>query len=213
MSSSEGHQRQGRVSVTAETLRNLYGEPGEAALRKEIDHVNAHYRAFIEASPFVVIATCGAGGLDCSPRGDPPGFIQVADPKTLLMPDRRGNNRIDSLLNLVDDPRVALWFLIPGCAETLRVKGRATISLDAELAQKFAVQGKTPRCVLVTTVESVYFQCARAILRSNLWDPARHVDRAALPSVGSILAELSGQRLGGDGYDRALPERLSQELY
>ena len=206
-----GHEDGARP--TAETLRKLYGEPVEAAVQKEIDHVNGHYRAFIEASPFVVIATCGAAGLDCSPRGDARGFVRVHDPKTLLIPDRRGNNRIDSLLNLVDDPRVALLFLIPGCGETLRVIGRAAISLDSLLAQRFAVDGKAPRSVLVVTVERVYFQCARAIVRSNLWDPAGHVDRKTLPSVGSILAELSERRLGGDDYDRALPERLNKELY
>jgi uncharacterized protein len=199
--------------VTAETLRTIYGMPGEAALRKEIDHVNDHYRALIEASPFVVLATSGPAGLECSPRGDAPGFVRVRDPKTLLLPDRRGNNRIDSLLNLVNDAHVALLFLIPGCAETLRVTGRATISLDPDLAREFAVQGRSPRCVLVIGVERVYFQCGRAILRANLWDPACHVQRAALPSVGSILAELSGKSLGGEEYDRALPERLRRELY
>jgi PPOX class probable FMN-dependent enzyme len=186
-----------RHIATVEVLRRLYGAPGEAAVRKEIDHVNAHYRALIEASPFLVLATCGSGGLDCSPRGDAPGFVCVHNPKTLLIPDRRGNNRIDTLCNLAQDPRIALLFLIPGCGETLRVTGRAEICIDPAMAQRFVVYGKAPRSVIVVRVERVYFQCARAILRSKLWDPGQHVDRKTLPSAGAILAELSGDRLGG----------------
>ena len=202
-----------RIATTVDALNELYGTPGEAAVRKEIDHVNDHYRAFIEAAPFVVLATCGSGGLDCSPRGDAPGFVHVHDAKTLLIPDRRGNNRIDSLHNILEDARMALLFLIPGCGETLRVTGRAVISINPVLIERFMVEGKAPRSVLVLMVERVYFQCARAILRSNLWDPSRHVDRKSLPSTGSILAKLSSKKLGGESYDRALPERLKTELY
>ncbi len=118
------------------------------------------------------MATSGPGGLDCSPRGDPKGFVRVLDEKTVIVPDRRGNNRIDSLRNLVTDPRVALLFLIPGVSETLRVMGRVTISTDPELCASFAMQGKAPRCVLVIAVEQVFFQCAKAIVRSKLWDPS-----------------------------------------
>src|SRR5712692_3064651 len=159
--------------VTTEAqLEQMYGEIHPPARVKEIDHVNSHYRALIEASPFVVLATSGPEGLDCSPRGDPAGFVRVRDEKTLLIPDRRGNNRIDSLRNLVRDPRVALLFLIPGCSETIRVNGRAKISVDPALCQSFTMEGKTPRCVLVVAVERVYYQCAKAIVRSKLWDPA-----------------------------------------
>src|SRR4029434_7610969 len=137
--------------VTSEALVALYGEPYGPSTVKETDRVPAHYRAFIEAAPFFALATAGADGLDCSPRGDAPGFVRVHDEKTLLVPDRRGNNRIDSLRNIVQDPRVALLFLIPGCGETIRVNGRAAISTDPELAQGFIVNGKIPRAVLLVS--------------------------------------------------------------
>ena len=199
--------------TSIESLEALYGEAKPASLAKEIDHVSDHYRALIEAAPFMALATSGPDGLDCSPRGDAPGFVQVQDATTLLVPDRRGNNRIDSLRNLIRDPRVALLFLIPGCAETLRVNGRAAISTDPALAARFVVNGQAPRTVLVVTVERIYFQCAKAVVRSRLWDPARHVDRASLPSVGTMLAALSGGQIGGEVYDRAAPERIKAELY
>lgn len=205
---SEAH-----LVTSVEALAALYGAPVEASLAKEIDHVNAHYRALVEAAPFFALATSGPEGLDCSPRGDAPGFVRVADAKTVLIPDRRGNNRIDSLRNIVRDPRVALLFLIPGVGETLRINGRAEISVDPELLASFAVDGKAPRSVIVVRVERVYFQCARAILRAKLWDPARLVERASLPSTGTILAELSQGRVGGESYDREMPARLQANLY
>jgi PPOX class probable FMN-dependent enzyme len=171
------------------------------------------YRAFIEAAPFVALATCGPEGLDCSPRGDGRGFVRIRDEKTLLLPDRRGNNRIDSLRNIVRDPSVALLFLIPGIGETLRVNGRAVISVEPELLESFSVDGKPPKSVIVITVEAVYFQCARAILRSDLWNPARHVAREALPSAGQLLAALTNNEAGGEAYDKALPERQRTTLY
>src|SRR6266700_8267893 len=143
-----------RVTSIAQ-LEALYGLPAGASVFKEIDHVNAEYRAFIEAAPFFALATNGPEGIDCSPRGDAPGFVRVADEKTLLIPDRRGNNRIDSLRNIVSDPRVALLFLIPGIGETIRVIGRAAISTDPELAASAAVNDKAPACVIVVTVERV----------------------------------------------------------
>src|SRR3984957_3506782 len=150
--------------TSIEALEALYDKPYGPAIVKEIDHVNAHYRAFIEAAPFFALATSGAEGLDCSPRGDAPGFVRVRDEKTLLIPDRRGNNRIDSLRNLIADPRISLLFLIPGCGETIRVNGRAQICTDPELCRSFTMEGKTPRCVLVVTVERCYFQCPKAIV-------------------------------------------------
>jgi uncharacterized protein len=184
------------------------------SLAKEIDHVSAHYRAFIEAAPFFALATAGPEGLDCSPRGDPPGFfVRVLDEKTLLIPDRRGNNRIDSLRNIVRDPRVALLFLIPGVGETIRVIGRAVISTDPELAASFAVNDKVPVCVIVVAVERVYYQCTKAIIRSKLWDPARHVDRKSLPTTGTIVAANTGGRLGGPEHDRGQLERTMAKLY
>ena len=201
------------VVTTMAALEALYAAPGVPTLVKEIDHVNAHYRAFIDAAPFFALATSGPEGLDCSPRGDPPGFVRVHDEKTLLVPDRRGNNRIDSLRNLVRDPRVALLFLIPGCGETLRINGRAAISTDPALTQSFAVGGKPPRVVIVVSVESVYYQCSRALLRSKLWDPLLHVDRKRLPSTGTILAGITKGKVGGEPYDREMPEKLKAGLY
>src|SRR3954447_20591274 len=168
--------------TSIEQLEALYGLPSGPAVFKEIDHVNAQYRAFIEAAPFFALATSGPEGVDCSPRGDEPGFVRIADEKTLLIPDRRGNNRIDSLRNIVRDPRVSLLFLVPGVSETIRVIGRAAISTDPALLESFIFAGKVPRAIIVVSVESVYFQCAKALIRSKLWDPSRHVDRKALPS-------------------------------
>jgi PPOX class probable FMN-dependent enzyme len=199
--------------TSTQQLEQLYGEVFPPAIAKEIDHVNAHYRAFIEAAPFFALATNGPDGLDCSPRGDPAGFVRVHDEKTLLIPDRRGNNRIDSLRNLVHDPRVALLFLIPGCSETIRVIGRVKISVDPALCKSFVMEGKTPRCVLVVAVERVYYQCAKAIVRSKLWDPATQIDRKSLPSSGTILAGITGGRIGGPEHDRGAPERLKATIY
>ena len=199
--------------TSEEALAALYAAPMETSLAKEIDHVSPHYGAFIEAAPFFALATSGPEGLDCSPRGDHAGFVRVADPKTVLIPDRRGNNRIDSLKNIVRDPRVALLFLIPGVGETLRINGRAAISVDPKLLASFAVDGKPPRTVIVVSVDRVYFQCARAIMRSKLWDPERRIERTSLPSTGTILAELSKGKVGGESYDREMPERLKAGLY
>src|SRR5262249_8524296 len=154
--------------TTMDQLEAMYGEVYPPARVKEIDHVNAHYRAFIEAAPFVAGATGGPEGFDCSPRADPAGFLRAHDQKTLMIPDRRGNNRIDSLRNLIRDPRISLLFLIPGCSETIRVNGRAQICVDPELCRSFEMQGKSPCCVIVITVDRVYFQCAKAIVRSKL---------------------------------------------
>jgi PPOX class probable FMN-dependent enzyme len=199
--------------TTLDALEALYDKPYGPSIAKEIDHISAHYRKLIEASPFLVLATNGPEGLDCSPRGDPPGFVRVLDEKTLLIPDRRGNNRIDSLRNIVHDPRVALLLLIPGVGETMRVIGRAAISTDPELTASFVMNGKTPTCVLVVSVERVYFQCTKAIIRSKLWDPAQHVERKSLPTPGMILEEITDGRLGGEAHDRAAPERVKATLY
>ena len=199
--------------TSIEQLETLYGHPSGAAVLKEIDHINAEYRAFIEAAPFFALSTCGPEGVDCSPRGDEPGFVRVADEKTLMIPDRRGNNRVDSLRNIVRDPRVSLLFLIPGIGETIRVIGRAGISTDPALLESFVFAGKTPRSVLVVTVESVYFQCSKAIIRSKLWDPSRLIDRKSLPSNGTIIAAITEGREGGEEYDRAYPARLRETIY
>ena len=160
-----------------------------------------------------MLATAGPGGLDASPRGDAPGFVVVEDEKTMLIPDRRGNNRVDSLRNIISNPHVALLFLIPGVGETLRVNGRAEISTDPKLLGRFSVQGKLPRSVLVVHVDTVFFQCARAIFRSKLWEPAQQIDRRSLPSLGTIVSDVSSGRLDGKKYDDGLYERLKDGLY
>ena len=199
--------------TTIEQLASIYGRPGETALVKEVDRITPEYRAFIDASPFVVLATSGPEGLDCSPRGDKPGFVRIRDDKTLLLPDRRGNNRVDSLRNIVRDPRVALLFVIPGSGNTLRVNGRAHLTVAPDVLASFAVDDKAPRSVMVMTVEAVYFQCSRAILRAELWNPANHVDPTSLPTAGQILAALSQNRVGGEEYDRAWPKRAAESLW
>jgi len=195
------------------TLERIYGLPSGPAVEKEVDHLHPHYRALIAASPFVVLATCGPEGMDASPRGDPAGFVTVEDEKTLLIPDRRGNNRVDSMRNIIANPHVALLFLIPGVGETLRVSGRAHISTAPHLLERFSMGDKPPRSVIVVRVDTVFFQCSKAIVRSKLWDPSRHVDRKSLPSTGTILSELSQSRIVAEDYDKGLPERLKTTLY
>ena len=199
--------------TTLEQLEGIYGEPVAAAIVKEIDHISDDYRTFIDKAPFVVMATVGPEGLDCSPRGDPAGFVEVADPRTVLIPDRRGNNRVDALRNLVRDPRISLLFMIPGIGNTLRINGRAEIRDDAELLARFAMNGKLPRTVLRVTTDSVYFQCPKALVRSRLWSQDAHVPRSALPSTGEILARLSQGKIDAAEYDQGYPKRLAETLY
>jgi len=201
------------IIKTIEQLESIYGFAGETSTVKVAKWVTPSYRALIERSPFVALATSGPEGLDCSPRGDVAGFVRVHDEKTLMMPDRRGNNRVDSLRNIVRDGRVALLFFIPGSGSTLRVNGRAHLCVDPTLLLSFKMDGKAPRTVVVMTVEEIYFQCARAILRSDLWNPDKHVDPKALPTPGQILAEMSENRVGGEDYDRAWPQRARQSLW
>jgi hypothetical protein len=201
------------VVATIEQLEAIYGPTNDASTVKVADHVTPSYRVMIGKSPFAALATSGPEGLDCSPRGDLAGFVRIHDAKTLMMPDRRGNNRVDSLRNIVRDPRVALLFLIPGSGSTLRVNGRAHVSADPELLSSFKMEGKAPRTVIVMTVDEIYFQCARAIVRSDLWNPDKRVDPKSLPTPGQILAEMSDNRVGGEEYDRAWPERARQTMW
>lgn len=201
------------VINNADQLAGLYGDVAEVSQKKEIDFIHPLYQALIETSPFAVLATSGDAGLDASPRGDAPGFVQVQDEKTLLLPERRGNNRVDSLRNLLTDPRVALLFMIPGVGETLRVSGRATVTVEPALMERFAVKGKPPKCVLVIKVEKVFFQCARAIKRSRLWDEKANQPAANLPSAGTILAALSNGSVDAKRYDDELPVRQQDTLY
>ena len=201
------------IVATIEQLEAIYGFPGESSTVKVADRITPYYRVLIEKSPFAALATAGPEGLDCSPRGDLPGFVRIHDDKTLMIPDRRGNNRVDSLHNIVRDPRVALLFLIPGSGSTLRVNGRAHVSAEPELLASFKVEGKMPRTVVVMTVDEIYFQCARAIVRSDLWNPDKRVDPRTLPTPGQILAEMSESRVGGEQYDREWPERARLSMW
>ncbi len=198
---------------STEALEALYGTPSEASQVKESAALTPEYARLIEASPFLALATTHPGGIDCSPRGDKAGFVRIHDAKTLMLPDRLGNNRIDSLRNIVRDPRVALLFLIPGSGTTLRVNGLARISADADLLASFEVEGKAPRTVIVVEIVTVFFQCARAIFRSELWNPDRHVPKEDLPTPGQILASLSDARVGGETYDREWPARAAKTLW
>lgn len=204
--------RQFDITSTA-ALEDLFGQPVPASLAKELDHIDDYYRQWIAASPFLALATVGPDGLDCSPRGDPRGFVDVVDTKTVILPERRGNNRIDSLRNLTKDARLAMLFLIPGLGETLRINGRARISADPSLLERYAIDGKAPKVVLVVTVDAVFFQCARAIARASLWDASRHVERSSLPTPGQILERASPAGIDGTAYDNALPERVRTTLY
>lgn len=194
-----------------DALAALYGVPRPAATVKETTTITPHYRAWIEASPFCAVASVGPEGLDCSPRGDAGPVARVLDERTLAIPDRRGNDRIDTLRNIVRDPRVALMFLIPGSGTVLRVNGRAGITADADVLADFAVNGAAPRTVVLVTTEAVYFQCARAVLRSALWSGG-HADPAGLPSVGTMLGALDSG-IDGTRYDADWPERAARSMW
>ena len=199
---------------SAEDLRDLYGEPSELAIRKSLDHLDCHCRRFIELSPFLVLASAGADGrVDCSPRGDPAGFVAVLDEHTVLLPDRRGNNRTDSLTNVLEHPYVGMLFLIPGANETLRLNGRATLTTDPAYLEPLAVKGRVPRSGLLVEVEEVFLQCTKALVRSRLWSEKSRVDRkTALPSFGKMIADHAGLA-DGEAIDAKLREKQSETLY
>lgn len=200
-----------RIASLAE-LEALYGAPGPASLRKVADRITPDYRALIEAAPFCALATSGPEGLDVSPRGDRAGsLVRIADERRLMLPDRRGNDRIDSLRNVVRDPRLALMFLIPGWDNALRVNGRGHVEAGAELLASFAVDGKAPRSVLVIDIEEIYFQCARAMVRSGLWSGA--AAPAGLPTAGRILSGMTAGEVGGPAYDSEWPGRAAKTMW
>ena len=204
-----------KISSIAE-LEAIYGKPVERALWKEIDYISDQYRQLIEASPFLVLATHGEKGVDCSPRGDPAGFVRVVSPKQLMIPDRRGNNRLDSLRNIILNPEVGLIFLIPGVGETLRVSGRAEILIDIDLCHSFEIQGKPASSVVSIQVDKVYFQCQKAIARSKLWDSASQVERSLLPTAGEMaqhFSSLRGEVFDGNAYDKNYPEHMKKTIY
>ncbi|MGG6897171.1 pyridoxamine 5'-phosphate oxidase family protein [Rhizobium sp. BR 315] len=200
------------IVTSVEELRALYGGVGEASITKVTQVLTPPYRRMIEASPFMALATVGPEGLDCSPRGDLGGVVRVEDERTLLLPDWRGNNRVDSLENIVRDPRVAMMFLVPGSNTTMRLNGRAVISIEPGLLESFAMDGKHPRCVVVITIDEVYFQCARAVMRAELWNAERFADPASLPSPGVMLKAAKGD-FDQETYDREWPARAAKTLW
>jgi PPOX class probable FMN-dependent enzyme len=202
-----------RTIDTIEQLERLYAAPKGTSLSKEIPKLNAHYRAFVEAAPFILLATSGPDGLDCSPKGDEPGFVKILDDRTVAIPDRPGNNRLDGLRNIVADPRVALLFIVPGVGETLRVNGRAVISDDPELLAMFAVNGKLPRTVTIVTIDAAYIHCPKAFIRSHLWNPEHFVERSRLPTLGQMAAAFSDGEVDAAKYDREAPARYATQLY
>ena len=199
--------------TSADGLAALYEQPTECLATKDLDYVNAAGRAFISASPFLVLATGSQQGLDCSPKGDRPGFVEVADDgRTLFIPDRRGNNRIDGLKNITEDPRIALIFFVPGANETYRVSGRARISADADLKRRFAVNGKEPATVTVVTVEQAFQHCPKALMRSNLWKAGSGGRPQSVPTLGDFAAARTPS-IDGAAFDEALKEQFPKELY
>jgi uncharacterized protein len=197
-------------------LEQIYGEPLDRSLWKELNYINDHYRKFIEKSPFLVLATYGEMGLDCSPRGDPAGFVRIVNQKCIQIPDRRGNNRLDSLRNIVNNPNVGVIFLIPNVGETIRLSGKAKIIADQELCQSFSIDGKPASSVLSIEVDKIYYQCQKAIARSKIWDSTTYIDRSDLPTAGQmtkIFADTNGKEFDAETYDKNYPEIMKKTIY
>ncbi len=174
---------------TKEELRDHFGEPVLRTVERQLDKLDGHCRHFIELSPFLVLSSAGPGGADASPKGDPPGFVKVIDDETLLIPDRLGNRRVDSMMNIVDSPGVGIIFFVPGVEETLRVNGEAEITTDPALLAPLSMKGKCPEAGLLIRVREAYFHCGKSIIRSKLWDPETRIERSAFPTLGRIVAD------------------------
>jgi len=197
----------------ASELRALYGEPNIRAANKVLPKLDEHCRAFIGLSPFCVLGTSAEdGSADCSPKGDAPGFVVVVDDDTLLIPDRLGNNRVDSMSNIVENPNASLIFLVPGMNETLRVNGQASITTDQAVLEPLAVNGKSPKSGLIIKVDEAFLHCAKALMRSKLWDPARHIDRKSFPTMGRMMAEQTGLQ-SPEVAEAAVEEAYRTKLY
>lgn len=194
-------------------LEAIYGPFPEAARVKETQVITPLQQRWIEASPLVLLATAGEEGLDCSPRGDPAPVVSVVDPRTLHLPDRRGNKRLDSLRNIVLDGRVGLLFLVPGLGTTVRVNGTAVLRTDPELRERYRMQGKLPDTVIEIAVQAVYTQCPKALIRSDLWNPATFRTAAELPTVGAIMTEITEGAFDGAAYDAGYPQRVAETIY
>lgn len=197
----------------ATELRALYGEPNIRAANKVLPKLDRHCKAFIGLSPFCVLGTAAAdGSADCSPKGDAPGFVEVIDDETLLLPDRLGNNRVDSMSNIVENPNVSLIFFVPGMNETLRVAGKATITRDEAVLGPLAVNGKVPKTGLLIKIDEAFLHCAKALMRSKFWDPERHIDRKSFPTMGRILADQTGLQ-SPEIAEAAVEEAYRTKLY
>lgn len=194
------------IISSIEQLREIYNNPSDASQIKVTKRLTPEYRRMIEASPFMALATSGPEGLDCSPRGDLGGVVRLQDDVTVLLPDWKGNNRVDSLENIIRDGRVALMFLVPGSNTVMRINGRAVISVEPALLNSFVMDGHHPRSVIVTTINEVYFQCARAVMRADLWNPQHFRPTADLPSAGQMLKGAKAD-FDQESYDREWPER------
>ncbi|MCY3824847.1 MAG: pyridoxamine 5'-phosphate oxidase family protein [Nitrospinae bacterium] len=200
---------------TKEELREFYGPANERSVKKQMAKLDEHAKNFIALSPFMVISSATAEGADASPKGDPPGFVKVLDEGTLLIPDRPGNNRVDTMSNIVESNHVGLLFLVPGMCETLRVNGRARITTDPEILELHSVKGKLPRSAMIIDVDDVYLHCAKALIRADLWNAEKHIERKSFPSMGQMLAD----QIDEDGYDdgeemnKGIQERYKTDLY
>lgn len=198
-------------------LRALFKQPSRLALMKELDRLDRHCRRFIELSPFLCLATSRKdGGADNSPRGDAPGFVEIVDDKTLILPDRPGNNRIDSLVNIVHNAHVGLLFFIPGFTETLRLNGQAKLVTAPDILERHAVDGRVPKLAVVVTVEQVFLQCSKALIRSRLWQDDAKVDRKSMPTLGKMIADVADQQANAEtvrGYDDLIDDNIREELY
>ncbi|MDM0044263.1 pyridoxamine 5'-phosphate oxidase family protein [Variovorax dokdonensis] len=202
------HPLTSEVVTTEAELRALIGEPAALTCAKISQRLNAMTRRFVERSPFVCLSTSDAAGhCDVSPRGDPAGFVRILDDRTLLIPERPGNRLADSLRNILANPRVGLLFVVPGVSDTFRVNGRATITVDAALLAPCAVEGKPPLLGILVDIEEAYTQCSKAFLRSHLWDPARFVDPASMPTGGQVHRAIQGEQFDAEHYDRERAER------
>lgn len=200
------------IIQSPEELKALYGDVSEASVAKVVSRLTDAYRQMIDSSPFLALATVGPEGLDCSPRGDAGAVVRIEDESTLTLPDWRGNNRIDSLLNIVRDPRVALMFLIPGSNTVMRVNGHAVVSVEPDLLESFTMDGKHPRSVVVITIDEVYFQCARAVMRADLWNPDSHAVVGDLPTPGAMLKAAKAS-FDQETYDREWPARAAKTMW
>ncbi len=201
-----------KIVETVEELKAAYGEPSRAATIKVTPFLTAEYRKMIEASRFMAFATVGPEGTDCSPRGDENSVIHIEDDRTLMLPDWRGNNRIDTLANIVRDPRVSLMFLIAGSDTVMRVNGKAVVTMDEDVTHRFEMQGKHPRSVVVVRIEEVYPQCARAVMRADLWNAEKYVAKSQLPSIGDMLKGVE-REFDGKAYDAQWPDRAAKTMW